>query len=129
MVINAGHEAELYKMLTKLTRDKKSDVFRVGGHFNHIHLFVNLHPTVSLSELVSHVKIESSKWMKRSGKFPYFEGWASEYFAEVREPASVEKICRYIDMQHEHHTNFDDIYELKRLYGHNNMEWTEYSDQ
>ena len=81
----------------------------------HLHILCDLHPTIALADLVRDIKTASSIWLKQSGKFPEFEGWADGYSALTYSWKDKEMIINYIKNQQEHHKteSFND--ELRRL--------------
>ena len=81
----------------------------------HVHILINLHSTVALADLVKAVKQSSSKWISEKNIFPYYEGWASEYYACSVSPAHVEAIKTYIDNQQEHHSHHNFNEERERF--------------
>lgn len=85
---------------------------------DHIHILVDLHPSIALSDFVKVIKVSSSKWMKESGLFPDFDGWGIKYCALSYSEREKYKIINYIKNQQEHHKKecFQD--EIKKL-------WTE----
>src|SRR5688500_10818969 len=60
---------------------KKCWVYQVGGMEDHVHLVTQLHPSVSLSDLIKDLKLASTDFIKRSGIFPGFKGWQAGYGA------------------------------------------------
>ena len=46
------HEKELYVYLYGIVKNKKSHLYRIGGMPNHIHMLVDLHPTIALSDFM-----------------------------------------------------------------------------
>ena len=80
---------------------------------DHIHLLIDLHPTVALAELVKSVKQSSSKWISESNLFPLYEGWAPDYYACSVSPVHVEGIRQYIDNQETHHGGKDYANEVR----------------
>ncbi len=81
----------------------------------HIHILCDLHPTIALADYLRDMKSSSSIWLKESGKFPEFEGWADGYAALTYGWKDIEMIINYIKNQQEHHKteSFED--ELRRL--------------
>jgi REP element-mobilizing transposase RayT len=63
----------------------------------------DLHPSIALADLVKDIKIASSIWMKQSGKFPGFTGWAEGYGAFTYAYRNLDTIAKYINNQEEHH--------------------------
>ena len=116
MTLPRAYLEELNCFITKIVKDSGSRLIRVGGIENHVHLLIDLHPSVSLSALVRDVKSLSSVWMKTDARFCLFEGWATEYYACALSPAHKDAVIEYIKGQREHHSGvrFDD--ELKKLH-------------
>ena len=71
---------------------------------DHVHMCVEVHPTIALSEFVKVLKQESSKWLKEHRKeFPMFEGWSNGYAAFSYSAKERPKVMEYIKAQKEHH--------------------------
>ena len=106
------HEKELYAYLYGIVKNKKSYLYRIGGMPNHIHMLVDLHPTIALSDFMKELKEKSSKWLKLQPHFPDFIGWAEGYAAISKKVCDVETVTDYIKRQKEHHKNisFPDEY-------------------
>ncbi|MFD1141529.1 transposase [Larkinella insperata] len=71
----------LYRYIWGVLENKNCRLFRINGVGDHVHILCDLHPAVALANLVKDVKAGSSIWMKQSGLFPDFEGWAVGYSA------------------------------------------------
>ncbi len=115
MTINFDHREDLYRFIWKEVESTHSRLIRVGGIENHVHMLVDLHPTVTLSSLMQKVKSMSSIWMSQSGYFPLFEGWAGEYYASTVSPEHKNAVVEYIKSQPLHHQNrgfTDEVIEL-----------------
>ncbi len=48
---------------------------------DHLHILCDLHPTIALADYMRDIKTSSSIWLKQSGKFSDFKGWADGYAA------------------------------------------------
>ncbi|GHV58168.1 hypothetical protein FACS1894182_09250 [Bacteroidia bacterium] len=70
------HQEFLYKYIWGIIKKRNSVLYRINGTENHIHILSDLHPTVALSDYIKEIKIASNRWMKESGRFPLFMGWA-----------------------------------------------------
>lgn len=103
--IGEQYENELYKYIWGILKNKKCKLYRINGMPNHIHIFCDLHPTISLSSLVKDIKVASNLWMKESGLFPEFIGWQDGYGAFTCSIREKEMIINYIKNQKEHHKN------------------------
>lgn len=70
---------------------------------DHIHIFIGLHHTLSVSDIVAEVKrssslfINSKKWF--IGKFSWQEGYGAFSYGRSR----IGAVYRYIQNQEEHH--------------------------
>ena len=94
---------ELYKYIYGLITIRKCKVIRINGIEDHVHILLDLHPSVALAELVRAVKQSSSNWIKEEGIFPKFEGWAVGYYAASVSYGDKESCRQYIISQEEHH--------------------------
>ena len=103
MTITPTHAESLYRFIWTLLRDRDCHLYRIGGIENHVHLLFDLHPRYALMDIMRDIKRESSKWMKSSGMFPYFDGWGKEYFACSRSHEGLDAVIEYIKFQREHH--------------------------
>ena len=70
--ITETHCEELYKYIWGVIKNKNCKLYRINGIEDHIHIFSDLHPSVSLADYVKDIKVSSSLWMKECGKFPAF---------------------------------------------------------
>ena len=125
MTISPEHAEDMYRFITSIIKRNGCFLYRIGGIENHIHMLVNLAPTVTLSHLVWDVKRSSSDWAKKSGLFPDFVGWGKEYGAFSISYSHRDAVINYIKGQREHHDRlgFDDEYQ--RLTERNGMEWND----
>ena len=97
------HEKELYGYIMGIITNKKSKLYRIGGIENHIHLLVDIHPTLAVSDFMKELKEYSSKWLSTNSNFPDFEGWAVSFAAFTYGLNDKQKIINYILNQKEHH--------------------------
>ncbi len=106
---------ELYAYIMGFIRNKNCFVYRINGMEDHLHILCDLHPSLALMDYMRDLKTTSSIWLKSSGKFPDFTGWADGYAALTYAWKDKNVIVNYIKSQQEHHKNesFED--ELRRL--------------
>jgi REP element-mobilizing transposase RayT len=123
--IEEAHCVELYKYITGVIKGKNCKPYRINGAADHIHIFSDLHPSVSLSNYIKDIKVATSVWMKQSGLFPAFEGWQDGYGAFTYSLREKDMIINYIRNQKEHHKaeTFPD--EFKRLLEENGIAFEE----
>ena len=109
------HSRELYAYLMGVIKNKNCFLYRINGIENHIHILSDLHPSIALADFMCDIKASSSLWLKQSGKFPNFEGWADGYAALTYSWRDKAMIVNYIKNQQEHHKKESFKDELRRL--------------
>ena len=81
---------------------------------DHIHLCMEIAPTIAVSDFIKILKQESSKWMKEHPDwFPKFESWGNGYAAFSYSAKERHVINEYINKQKEHHHKKNFKEELK----------------
>jgi putative transposase len=101
--INSEYKKELYKYIWGIIKNKNSVLYQINGVNDHIHILTDLHPSVALADFMKDIKVASSIWMKDSGMFPAFKGWAQGYGAFTYAYRNKKMITNYIKKQEEHH--------------------------
>jgi len=119
------HSVELYAYIMGIIKNKNCFLYRMNGMEDHLHILCDLHPTIALADYMRDLKTSSSIWLKQTGKFPDFEGWADGYAALTYSWRDKEMIVNYIKNQQEHHKKeiFED--ELRRLLKEHGIEFDE----
>jgi putative transposase len=72
-------------------------VHEIDGMEDHVHLLIDLPPTITLADAVEKIKANSSKWMG-----PRF-AWQRGYGAFGVSKSSLGSVVRYIRNQEAHH--------------------------
>ena len=116
------HSHMLYRYIWGMVKHRRSVLLRINGMPDHVHLFVELNPSIALSEFVGAIKATTSRWMKDSGKFPLFTGWAREYAAFSYAARDKHTIISYIKNQQAHHQKVCFSDEIKTLYAEFGLE-------
>ena len=100
------NERKLYAYIHGICKQKNCHLYRLNSMPDHVHMCVEVHPTIALSEFVRVVKQESSKWLKEHRlEFPLFEGWGNGYAAFSYSAKERHGVIEYIKNQKEHHKN------------------------
>jgi len=123
--INQEHARELYAYIMGFIKNKKGFLYRINGMEEHIHILCDLHPSIALADFMRDMKSISSGWMKETGKFPEFKGWADGYAAFTYAWKDKDMIVNYIKNQQEHHKKETFEEELKRLLEEFGIEYDE----
>ncbi|GAB1416573.1 IS200/IS605 family transposase [Paludibacter sp.] len=111
--LSIEHSDHLYRYIWGIIKSKKSVLYRINGTEDHLHLLVDIHPGIALSDFVRTLKAESSKMLKRTEGFERFTAWSEGFAALTYSLHDKKKIIEYIIHQREHHkkTTFREEFE------------------
>ncbi|HAY70696.1 MAG TPA: IS200/IS605 family transposase [Saprospirales bacterium] len=108
---------EVFKYISGIIKGKNQKPIIVNGVSDHVHVFVGLKPSISISELVRDIKNNSSnfindqKWIE--DKFSWQEGFGAFSYSH----SQIENVYKYIAKQEIHHRKIpfkDEYIELLR---------------
>lgn len=119
------HCEELYKYIWGVIKNNNCKLYRINGMEDHIHIFSDLHPSVSLADYIKSIKVSSSIWMKENGKFSKFKNWQESYGAFTYSIEQKDVIINYVKNQKEHHKKESFYEEYKRMLIENAIEFDE----
>ena len=111
-LINNAWKDQLYKYITTIIQNQGHKVLQINGMPDHIHILFGLRPCQSLSDLMKHVKQDSSKWINKKGFVNGKFSWQTGYGAFSYAKSEVPNVINYIKNQEHHHksTSFLDEY-------------------
>jgi len=103
---------ELYKYIAGTLKETNNYSLAVGGYKDHVHIFFELNPTISVSDVLKNVKSKSSKWLNTKGFIAGKFEWQSGYGAFTYSRSQRNDVIKYIMKQKEHHgkRSFKDEY-------------------
>jgi REP element-mobilizing transposase RayT len=102
-LINEKHRDEIEKYICGIIKNNKSKPLTIYCNPDHVHVFMGLHPTMSVSDMARDIKSNSSllinekKWIM--GKF----NWQDGYGAFTYSKSQIDDVAKYILNQPEHH--------------------------
>ena len=102
-LINPEWEERLYKYITGIVETRNHKMLAIGGMPDHIHFFVGLKPSESISELVKAIKVSSNEFIKSEKLSKYSFNWQNGYGAFSHSRSQLHTVCKYILGQKEHH--------------------------
>lgn len=102
-LLGAEIRQELHPYLVGIVRNNGCHSLQVGGVEDHVHLLVALSRTISIAQLVEHLKTGSSKWLKTKGPALSDFSWQSGYGVFSVGASQADTVVRYIQHQEEHH--------------------------
>jgi REP-associated tyrosine transposase len=110
-------QPRLWAYLGGICRNHEIIPLAIGGTENHVHLLIQLPPTIAPAKAVALLKANSSKWMGEQG---HAFSWQEGYGAFSVSSSNLDRVIRYIEDQDAHHrkTNFEDEFRaLLRKHG------------
>ncbi len=114
--IPSEHDKELYAYLGGTVQNLGGFVRAINGYSDHVHLLVDLPPTVSIADMVKTLKLSSSKWLHSNPHFPLWEGWGGGYAIFSVSPSNIPGVLNYVNNQKEHHSKGTFGQEMKKLF-------------
>lgn len=117
--------ARMHAYLGGIVGNLKGSPIEIGGVADHVHLFIQMPPTITISETVNKVKSNSSRWLNEQAgyrdKFAWQEGYAAFTVSENR----FEETIDYIRRHEAHHKPRGFVDELREFLQRNGMSFTE----
>jgi putative transposase len=133
-LISNNWSEELYKYIGGIIKNKGQKLIAVNGMPDHIHIFVNIKPSISVSDLVRDIKNNSTNFINEKRLVKGIFSWQGGFGAFSYSLSQIDTVYNYIMNQKEHHNkesfkeeylemlrNFDIEFEEKYLF-----EWFEY---
>jgi putative transposase len=99
-IIPADQKERFWSYIAGICKAEKIFIYAIGGMEDHIHLLIDIPPTISLADAVLVIKANSSRRMKRLK--PNF-AWQKGYGAFGVSKSNMPAVMRYIRTQEHHH--------------------------
>lgn len=94
---------ELHSYMVGIARNNGCSPVQIGGVEDHVHLLISLSRTITIAQLVEHLKTGSSKWLKEKGPALKDFAWQAGYGVFSVSPAQANEAIRYVQSQEAHH--------------------------
>ncbi len=113
-IIHPPYDLSLYSYLGGICNNFESQVIKIGGYTDHVHILCMLSKKIALAKLLEELKSHSSKWMKTQDESLKNFYWQDGYGAFSVNPSEVDTVIAYIENQHDHHSkkNFQEEYRV-----------------
>lgn len=102
-LIHEKHRDEIEKYICGIIKNNKSKPLAIYCNPDHVHVFIGIHPTMSVSDMVRDIKSNSSLFINQKkwiiGKF----NWQDGYGAFTYSKSQIDEVVKYILNQPEHH--------------------------
>ncbi|HLO59524.1 MAG TPA: IS200/IS605 family transposase [Bacteroidales bacterium] len=115
-LLNSNMRNELYAYISGILKNEKNYSLAINGFSDHVHIFFELNPVISISDLINTIKTNSSKWVNEQKWFRGKFAWQTGYAAFSYSRSQRHNVIQYIVNQEQHHrlTSFKEEY-LKLL--------------
>jgi len=90
---------ELQKYITGIVKNRNCKMLAINNMPDHIHIFIGLHPTYSLSKLVQEIKSVSSKFINERNWYKSKFSWQTGYGAFTYSHSQIDRVIKYIKNQ------------------------------
>ena len=104
-LITTDVKPRLYAQMAQRCRQLSCVPLAIGGMPDHVHLLVDLHPTVTVALLMKDVKGASSVFMRTLLAPGSFFQWQTGYAAFSVSKRSLPRLQDYIASQEQHHAH------------------------
>jgi REP element-mobilizing transposase RayT len=111
-VLDKEWRSSVFSVIGNLINETGCKTIIVNGVEDHVHCFLGLKPTVSISELMKTVKAKSSKYINDHGLLLNRFEWQEGYGAFSYSHSQIDAVYNYIKNQEKHHAKitFKDEY-------------------
>jgi putative transposase len=102
-ILTLNFRNQLFEYISGILKNIKQYPLAVNGYKDHVHIFFELNPNSSLSDVLEIVKANSSKWINSNrflrGKFEWQRGYSGFTYSRSQR----DNVIRYIMNQEKHH--------------------------
>ena len=102
-LIPKQQKEELHKYITSLVQARKAKMLAVHCMPDHAHLFVGFHPSISISDFVKEIKVQSNEFINNKQWIQGYFCWQEGYGVFSYSRSQINSVCQYIFNQEEHH--------------------------
>ena len=97
------HRPEIFKYISGILTNNDQFPLSVNGYKDHVHIFFEMNPNQSLSDIVKIIKSNSSKWINEKKLVPGQFKWQIGYSGFSYSHSQRNNVIKYIMNQEEHH--------------------------
>ena len=124
-IISNNIRNELYAYISGILINLKSDVIKINGTQDHLHILCTIPRTVTIAKVLEEVKKSSSRWIKTKGS-PWNQfAWQDGYGIFFVSSSEVQDTISYIENQEKHHQKLSFKDELRIFLNEYGVEYDE----
>jgi REP element-mobilizing transposase RayT len=102
-LIHGSFKEELYKYISGIIKENNHKLLAINGMPDHLHIFIGMRPSQSISDLLQDIKGSSSKWINEKKFLKVKFEWQEGYGAFSYSKSHVNNVISYIQNQENHH--------------------------
>lgn len=102
-MIHESWEERLHKYITGIVQENRHKMIAINSVPDHLHMFVGLNPSQSISDLLQLVKGDSSEFINSRKFTPGKFRWQEGYGAFSNSKSQLDSVVKYILNQKQHH--------------------------
>ena len=102
-LIDKSFKEELYQYITGIVQSYGHKMLAINGVEDHVHVFIGMRPTQSISDLMQDIKGSSSKWINEKKFLKVKFEWQEGYGAISYSKSHVQNVINYVKNQEKHH--------------------------
>ena len=102
-LIHESVRVELEKIMCGIITNHQCKTYAIYCNPDHAHIFIGMHPDISPSKLMEHVKSSSSKWLNDKKYLPFGFSWQKGFGAFTYSNSQIDRVVKYVLSQPERH--------------------------
>ncbi len=102
-LISEDNRERIEKYITGIVNNKDCHLYAIYANPDHIHILVSRSPNMNEESLASIISSSSEKFINENKLCKYRFQWQKSCSAFSVSKADVDRVCKYILNQHEHH--------------------------
>lgn len=102
-LIHESFKQELFKYISGIINAYNHKLLAINSMPDHMHIFIGMRPTQSISDLMQDIKGNSSKWINENKFLKVKFEWQEGYGAFSYSKSHVNRVIDYILNQENHH--------------------------
>lgn len=113
-------QSKIWAYMAGICRNHGIFVRSIGGVEDHVHLLIEIPPSLGVAKAVNLVKANSSKWMNETGRN---FAWQKGYAAFSVSASNIAAVVKYVRNQEAHHSKMTFEEELLALLKKHDVEF------
>lgn len=124
-LLSGDWASRMHSYIGGIVRNLGGSPVQVGGVADHVHLFIQMPPTITISETVNKLKSNSSRWLNEQSEYRDKFAWQEGYAAFTVSDNRFDETIKYIQSQETHHRQRGFADELREFLERNGMKFND----